>query len=58
MKKEIYDEIREVANTVYKKLGAGHEEVIYREAMCLEFQERGYTVKTEIRESEQGVCTA
>ena len=28
-------------------LGAGHEEAIYRDAMSIELQDRGFTVKTE-----------
>ena len=39
--------IKKVAKYVYKTLGPGHEEVIYRDAMSVELQERGYTVKTE-----------
>ena len=39
--------INQVAGYVYKTLGSGHEEAIYRAAMSLELQDRGYTVKTE-----------
>ena len=39
--------IKQVANYVYDKLGPGHEEAIYRDAMSVELQDRGYTVKTE-----------
>ena len=39
--------IKEIAKYVYKTLGPGHEETIYRDAMSIELQERGYTVKTE-----------
>ena len=39
--------IKQVAKYVYKTLGAGHEEAIYRDAMSIELQDRGYTVKTE-----------
>jgi len=39
--------IKQVAKYVYKTLGAGHEEAIYRDAMSVELQDRGYTVKTE-----------
>ena len=39
--------IQQVAKYVYKTLGAGHEEAIYRDAMSVELQDRGYTVKTE-----------
>ena len=39
--------INQVAKYVYKTLGAGHEETIYRDAMSLELQDRGFTVKTE-----------
>ena len=38
---------KQVAKYVYKTLGPGHEEVIYRDAMSVELQDRGYTVKTE-----------
>ena len=36
-----------VAKYVYETLGPGHEEAIYRDAMSIELQDRGYTVKTE-----------
>jgi len=39
--------IKQVAKYVYKTLGPGHEEAIYRDAMSVELQDRGYTVKTE-----------
>ena len=39
--------IKQVAKYVYDTLGPGHEEAIYRDAMSVELQDRGYTVKTE-----------
>ena len=39
--------IKLIAKYVYKTLGPGHEEAIYRDAMSVELQEKGYTVKTE-----------
>ncbi len=39
--------IKQIANYVYDNLGPGHEEAIYRDAMSVELQDRGYTVKTE-----------
>ena len=39
--------IKQVAMYVYDTLGPGHEEAIYRDAMSIELQDRGYTVKTE-----------
>ena len=39
--------IKQVAIYVYDALGPGHEEAIYRDAMSIELQDRGYTVKTE-----------
>jgi len=39
--------IKQVATYVYDTLGPGHEEAIYRDAMSVELQDRGYTVKTE-----------
>ena len=39
--------IIDAAIYVYKTLGAGHEEAIYRDAMSIELQDRGFTVKTE-----------
>ena len=39
--------IKQVAKYVYDTLGPGHEEAIYRDAMSIELQDRGYTVKTE-----------
>ncbi len=39
--------IKQVAAYVYDTLGPGHEEAIYRDAMSIELQDRGYTVKTE-----------
>jgi GxxExxY protein len=38
---------KQVAKYVYETLGPGHEEAIYRDAMSVELQDRGYTVKTE-----------
>ncbi len=38
---------KQVANYVYETLGPGHEEAIYRDAMSVELQDRGYTIKTE-----------
>ncbi len=35
------------ANYVYSALGTGHEEAIYRDAMSIELQDRGFTIKTE-----------
>ena len=43
MNKSIID----AAKYVYSTLGAGHEEAIYRDAMSIELQDRGFTVKTE-----------
>jgi len=43
MRKSIID----ASNYVYSTMGAGHEEAIYRDAMSVELQERGFTVKTE-----------
>jgi len=42
------EDIIKAAERVYETLGPGHEEVIYREAMSVELQERGYLVKTEM----------
>ena len=39
--------IKQVAIYVYDALGPGHEEAIYRDAMSIELQDRGCTVKTE-----------
>tara|TARA_Y100000816_G_scaffold174234_1_gene125352 strand:- start:95 stop:496 length:402 start_codon:yes stop_codon:yes gene_type:complete len=39
--------IKQVAKYVYDTFGSGHEESIYRDAMSIELQDRGYTVKTE-----------
>ncbi len=39
--------IKQVAKYVYETLGPGHEEAIYRDAMSVELQDRGFTVKTE-----------
>jgi len=44
----IKEDIISAAKRVYSKLGAGHEEVIYREAMSMELQDLGFTVKTEM----------
>ena len=38
---------KQVAKYVYETLGPGHEEAIYRDAMSVELQDRGYTVKME-----------
>ena len=38
--------IKQVAVYVYESLGPGHEEAIYRDAMSVELQDRGY-LKTE-----------
>ena len=35
------------ANYVYSTLGAGYEEAIYRDALSIELQDRGFTVKIE-----------
>ena len=43
MRKTIID----AAKYVYSTLGAGHEEAIYRDALSIELQDRGFTVKTE-----------
>jgi len=43
----IKNTIKDVAKYVYKTLGPGHAEVIYRDAMSVELQERGFKVKTE-----------
>lgn len=40
--------IKQVAKYVYDTLCSGHEEAIYRNAMSVELQDRGYTVKTEV----------
>lgn len=45
---KIGKDIKETADRVYNQLGAGHQEVIYREAMSFELQNQGYTVKTEM----------
>ena len=39
--------IIDAAKYVYSTLGAGLEEAIYRDAMSIELQDRGFTVKTE-----------
>lgn len=44
----IKSDIEMIAKEVYRNLGAGHQEAIYREAMCMELQERDYIVKTEM----------
>ena len=44
----IESDIEETAKRVYQELGAGHQEVIYREAMSIELQDQGYMVKTEM----------
>ena len=38
---------KQVAKYVYDTLGPGHEEAIYRDAMSVELQDRGYTVKKD-----------
>ncbi len=48
MEAKIKKDVIEAARTVYESLGAGHEEAIYREALSVELQERGYTVKAEM----------
>lgn len=40
-------EIKEIADYLYNNLGPGHKDKTYRDAICLELQDRGYTVKTE-----------
>jgi hypothetical protein len=37
--------IKQVAKYVYKTLGAGHEEAIYRDAMSVELQDRVWIPK-------------
>ena len=44
----IESDIEESAKRVYEELGAGHQEVTYREAMSIELQDCGYMVKTEM----------
>tara|TARA_Y100001935_G_scaffold252629_1_gene256972 strand:+ start:179 stop:580 length:402 start_codon:yes stop_codon:yes gene_type:complete len=41
------DVIKDIVAYIYVTLGAGHEEAIYRDAMSIELQDRGFTVKTE-----------
>ncbi|MCD6455094.1 MAG: GxxExxY protein [Candidatus Aminicenantes bacterium] len=48
MSDKIKQDIIDAARRVYETLGAGHEEAIYRDAMSVELQDRGYTVKTEM----------
>jgi len=48
LRDEIGQQIAEAAKRVYTKLGAGHDEAVYREAMSVELQERGCVVKTEM----------
>ena len=43
----IKEEIRKISQYLYENLGPGHKEKTYRDAICLELQDRGYTVKTE-----------
>jgi GxxExxY protein len=45
---KIIKDVEEAAKRVYSELGAGHEEAIYRDAMSVELQDRGYIVKTEM----------
>jgi len=40
-------EISKSATRVYSELGAGHEKAIYRDAISVELQDKGFTVKTE-----------
>jgi GxxExxY protein len=40
-------EITQIAEYLYENLGPGHKDKTYRDAIALELQERGYTVKTE-----------
>ena len=48
MDDKIKKDVIDAAQRVYEQLGAGHEEAIYRDALSIELQERGYTVKTEM----------
>jgi len=41
------DLITDIANHIYQELGPGHKDKTYRDAMAMELQDRGYTVKTE-----------
>ena len=41
-KEKILREIQLVAKRVYNELGSGYEEAIYRDAMSLDLQEKGY----------------
>ena len=43
----VIKEIKEIADYLYNNLGPGHKDKTYRDAICLELQDRGYTVKTE-----------
>jgi len=47
-KNKIRKDVEDAAKRVYNELGAGHEEAIYRDAMSVELQDMGYTVKTEM----------
>ena len=40
-------EITQIAEYLYENLGPGHKDKTYRDAIALELQEKGYTVKTE-----------
>ena len=44
---KILTDVRRAAKRVYNEMGAGHEEAIYRDAFCMELQDKGYTIKTE-----------
>ena len=44
---KILTDVRRAAKRVYNEMGAGHEEAIYRDALCMELQDKGYTIKTE-----------
>ena len=44
---KILTDVRRAAKRVYNEMGAGHEEAIYRDALCIELQDKGYTIKTE-----------
>ena len=41
------EEIRKIAEYLYENLGPGHKDKTYRDAIALELQDKGYTVKTE-----------
>ena len=44
---KILTDVRRAAKRIYNEMGAGHEEAIYRDALCVELQDKGYTIKTE-----------